>query len=379
MSNGVAEPTSQEPLKRTPLAAIHERQGARMVEFGGWWMPVQYTSIIDEHHAVRNSAGLFDLSHMGEIQIHGSGAARFMQRLVTNDVTRLDASQALYTPMCLQSGGIVDDLVVYRQALDSFLLVVNASNIEKDRRWIEEQASPDVVVEDRSDETALLAIQGPRSLDVLSQLTDAPVAKLAFMEMLRDTDLRGVSVDIGRTGYTGELGYELFCAAEHAEALWSSVFEEVTANAGVPVGLGARDTLRLEARLLLYGNDLDETTTPLEAGIGWTVAWDKQDFVGAEALRHQRREGTTRRLVGFHMQDRAVARAHYPVFHATENIGEVTSGAPSPTLGKNIGLAYVASEHAKIGRAIDIEIRGSRHAARIVRTPFYSPQTANRA
>jgi aminomethyltransferase len=248
--------------------------------------------------------------------------------------------------------------------------VVNASNIEKDVEWIEQQASGGVAVEDRSASTALLAVQGPSSREVLAGLTEAPLGALSFMDFVPQTSLAGVGCTVARTGYTGELGYEVFCDATDVGCLWEALLDSVEARGGLPVGLGARDTLRLEARLLLYGNDIDEATTPIEAGLGWTVAWEKTDFVGAEVLRRQRREGVSRRLVGFRMDGRAIARSHYAVVAGDAVIGQVTSGAPSPTLGVNIGLAYVSSGYAKVGTGVEVEVRGRRHSARIVKTPF---------
>lgn len=359
-------------LKRTPLASVHEALGAKMIDFGGWWMPVQYSGILAEHRATRENIGLFDLSHMGEVEFRGDGALDCLQRLLTNDIARLGDGEAIYSTMCLESGGIVDDVVVYRLDARRYWVVVNASNIAKDLAWMRSQVADGVEMRDLSDETALVAVQGPASRRVLAKLTSAPLDGLAYYALLPSASVAGVSVVLARTGYTGELGYELFCRSEDAVSLWSRLNEAVGAVGGMPVGLGARDTLRLEMRYPLYGNDLDETTTPLEGGLSWAVAFDKGGFIGSDALARQRSEGLTRRLVGFRMETKGIARGHYGVFSGERRIGTVTSGAPSPTLGVNIGLAYVEPACARIGTSIEVEIREKRHAAVVVKTPFVS-------
>jgi len=360
------------PLKRTPLAAVHESLGAKMIDFGGWWMPVQYSSILAEHHATRERVGLFDLSHMGEIEVRGRGAVPSLQRLLTNDVSRLADGEALYSPMCLETGGTVDDLVVYRFDEERYGVVVNAANIAKDLSWMRAHAVEGTEIVDRSASTALLAVQGPLSRRVLETLTDAPLDGLAYYAFLCPATVGGVPVVLARTGYTGELGYELFCPAEEAVRLWNRLLEVVTRFGGLPVGLGARDTLRLEMGYPLYGNELDETTTPLEAGLGWAVAFAKGAFIGSDALARQRAEGVSRRLVGFRMETRGIARAHHEVFAGERRVGTVTSGAPSPTLGVNIGLAYVEPACRRVGTRLFVAIREKRHPAVVVKTPFVS-------
>ena len=361
-----------EKLKCTPLYHIHKKLGARLVEFGGWEMPVQYSSIIDEHLTVRSNVGIFDVSHMGEIEIRGAKSLSLIQKLITNDAARLVDGQALYTPMCTETGGIVDDLLVYRFAADRYLLVVNASNLEKGLEWIHAHGEMGAEIENRSAEIALVALQGRNAPECLQTLTDVDLAALDSYRF-ETGEVAGIPTTISRTGYTGEIGFELYVEAKHSADLWNAVYEEVTAIGGKPVGLGARDTLRLESRLCLYGNDIDKTTTPLEAGLRWTVAFDKGNFIGRDALVQQNSEGIRRRLAGFQMLDRSIARAHHAVYREDQRVGEVTSGAPAPSLNCNIGLAYLPIEMSKINAKIEIEIRGRRHPAKVVRTPFYQP------
>ena len=360
-------------LKRTPLYHLHKQLGARMTAFGGWEMPVQYSGIIDEHLAVRSNVGLFDLSHMGELELRGASALRLAQKLITNDAAgRLVDGRILYTPMCTETGGIVDDLLVYRLATDRYMLVVNASNIEKDLAWMKAHNDVGAVIEERSAETVLIAVQGQNALRVLQSHTSVDVSKIRYYWFV-EGEVCGVPAIISRTGYTGEIGFELYVSAEAGETLWQALYEATTALKGKPVGLGARDTLRLEMKYCLYGQDIDETTTPLEAGLQSAVAFDKGDFIGRTALMQQQETGVERRLVGFRMEGRGVARPHYPVYREDSAIGEVTSGAPSPSLKCNIGLAYLPVAYSKINGKVDVGIRGKRHPARIVRTPFYKP------
>ncbi len=361
-----------EKLKCTPLYHIHKKLGARLVEFGGWEMPVQYSSIIDEHLTVRSNVGIFDVSHMGEIEIRGAKSLSLIQKLITNDAAKLVDGQALYTPMCTETGGIVDDLLVYRFAADRYLLVVNASNLEKGLEWIHAHGEMGAEIENRSAEIALVALQGRNAPECLQTLTDVDLAALDSYRF-ETGEVAGIPTTISRTGYTGEIGFELYVEAKHSADLWNAVYEEVTAIGGRPVGLGARDTLRLESRLCLYGSDIDKTTTPLEAGLRWTVAFDKGNFIGRDALVRQNSEGIRRRLAGFQMLDRSIARAHHAVYREDQRVGEVTSGAPAPSLNCNIGLAYLPIEMSKINAKIEIEIRGRRHPAKVVRTPFYQP------
>ena len=357
-------------LKRTPLFNIHKQLGAQMIEFGGWEMPVQYSSIVAEHLAVRSNVGVFDLSHMGEIKVKGSGALPLIQNLITNDVSKLSDGRILYSPMCTDTGGIVDDLLVYRFSASKYMLVVNASNTDKDYDWIHSHNSSGAEISNVSDETALIALQGRNAPIILETLADVNVSAIEYYAFM-EGEVGGIPACISRTGYTGEAGFELYVAANRGEDLWN-VLHDATMNAGgKAVGLAARDTLRLEMKFCLYGNDIDETTTPLEAGLRWTVAFDKGDFSGKHALSRQRDRGIKRRLTGFRMLDRGIARSHHNVYHGDLSIGEVTSGAPSPSLGYNIGLAYLPIDWSKKKTKIDIEIRRKRHPAEVVATPFY--------
>jgi aminomethyltransferase len=358
--------------KTTPLHARHRALGARMTTFGGWEMPVQYTGISEEHRAVRTAAGLFDVSHMGEIEIAGGDALAAVQRITSNDASRLEVGHAQYSALTTPGGTPVDDLLVYRLADDHFLLVVNAANTSKNRDWIAAalETAEDAVAVDTSRRYALLALQGPRSLEILQALTAVELDALRYYAFASG-EVAGVRATISRTGYTGEDGFELFVAPQAAEAVWAALLE-AGAPAGLrPAGLGARDTLRLEASMRLYGQDIDESTTLLEAGLGWIVDWDKGDFVGREALVAQRAAGVDRRLVGFEMLDHGIARAGYDVYSHGERVGRVTSGTWAPSLGKAIGMAYVPAAESAVDTGIAVEIRGRQARARIVRMPFY--------
>jgi aminomethyltransferase len=344
-------------------------------------MPVQYANgILREHHATRAAVGVFDVCHMGEIHFRGPRAAEAVQRLVTNDVGRLAEGRAFYTVACLPSGGIVDDLIVYRLGAAHFLIVVNAANREKDAAWFREHASPLCDVTDASDETALIAFQGPLAAQALATLTALPLATLPGFGVIPSGDIAGVAVSLARTGYTAEDGFEIFCAARDAERLWDRLLEAASAVGGTPVGLGARDTLRLEGRLSLYGNDIDETTTPFEAGLGWVVKLDAGDFIGRDALRAQQAAGLTRKLAGFVMTGRGIARHGYPILdQAGAEIGRVTSGGPAPTLEKNIGLGYVPAALDVAGTPLTIDCRGKPVAAEVVKGPFYKRPSDRKA
>jgi aminomethyltransferase len=364
-----------EPLSRTPLYAQHVALGARMVPFAGWEMPVQYKGIVPEHHAVRTAVGLFDVSHMGELYFDGPTAGATLNALVTNDVGKLPVGRALYTVACNAQGTILDDLIIYRVAEQRYLVVCNASNLPKMREHFAREVAASAqacTFSDRSAETALLALQGPRALDVLTALG----AGTQLLELTRfgvgSGQLAGVDVTVARTGYTGEDGYELFCAGAAAPQLWAAAIDAGRASELEPIGLGARDTLRLEARLSLYGHEIDDTTNPLEAGLGWVVKFDKGEFLGRGALLIAKAQPAARKLVGFEMMGRGIARQGYPILDASgANIGSVTSGAPSLSLGKNIGLGYVPPAHASIGSQFGIEIRGKVTPAQVVATPFY--------
>jgi aminomethyltransferase len=357
-------------LKRTPLNAVHRRMGASMVPFGGWDMPVQYSGILEEHRAVRGTAGLFDISHMGEIEFRGPGALAAVQRLVTNDASRLQVGQVQYAALCYDKGTFVDDLTVYKLADDHYMFTVNASNIDKDYQWIRDHVTGEVEVRNISDDTALLALQGPQAPKILQKLTPVDLSGIKYYWFQPGKVLDAEAL-ISRTGYTGEDGFEIYVAAGKAEALWHRLLEEGRPSGILPVGLGARDTLRLEAKMALYGNDIDDKHTVLEADLAWIVKFEKGDFLGRGDLEKQQAAGLARKLVGFEMVGRGIARSHYKVVTNGREIGEVTSGGPSPTLGKNIGLAYVPIAHAAIGTEMDILIRGEPVRAKIVPTPFY--------
>jgi aminomethyltransferase len=342
-------------------------------------MPVNYPAgIIEEHKATRQAVGLFDVCHMGEIHFRGPGATLAVQHLVTNDAAALRDGRAMYAVACHETGGIVDDLIVYRIAADHILIVVNASNIEKDYRHFVDHAGSLCRIDNESERTGLIAFQGPKAAAALAGLTKANLATLPSFALLTGCQVAGRPVSIARTGYTGEDGFEIFCAPEDAEPLWNALLEAAGNVAGKPVGLGARDTLRLEARLSLYGNDLDDTTTPLEAGLGWVVKLDKGDFIGKQALLRQRAAGLPRKLVGFEMRERGIARHGYGISDVTSGcrLGIVTSGTLGPTVGKNIGMGYVPPSHAEPGTRIVIDCRGKPAQAEVIKGPFYRRKAA---
>jgi aminomethyltransferase len=359
--------------RRTPLYETHKRLGAKLIDFGGWWLPVSYaTGIIDEHRTTRAAVGVFDVCHMGEIHFRGARAAEAVQRLVTNDVGKLGDGAALYTVACWPTGGIVDDLIVYRVAADHYLLVVNAANVEKDFRWFKENVGTWCDVVDASADTGLIAFQGPGAKHALQTLTKVPLGDLPRMKFVAERDVASIPAWIARTGYTAEDGFELFCRASETPALWDRLLEAAAAIGGKPVGLGARDTLRLEGKLSLYGNDLTDETTPLEADLAWVVKLDGADFIGKDALVKQRAEGPKRKLVGFEMTGRGIARHGYAIHDAAGGkIGEVTSGGPAPTVEKNIGMGYVPAGMTAPGTQLQIDCRGKMVTAEIVKGPFY--------
>jgi aminomethyltransferase len=366
------EQATAAPLKKTPLNARHRASGAKMVPFSGWDMPVEYSGIVAEHTAVRTRAGLFDVSHMGEIEIAGRDALGAVQRIVSNDASRLAVGQAQYSGLLTPQGTFVDDLLVYRLAPMHFLLVVNAGNIAADYEWIVEhiKAVGDAVAVDASSRYALLAVQGPAAVETLQPLTGVDLAGLKYYWFAHG-EVAGVRGTISRTGYTGEDGFEVFVPPQAADRVWQAILQSGQAADVIPCGLGARDTLRLEAAMRLYGNDIDETTTVLEADLDWIVGWKKADFVGAEALRRQKAEGVTRRIVGFEMVERGIARHGYPVYVGDSPAGIVTSGTQTPFLKKAIGMAYLPVEHAAVDSEFDVDIRGRRTRARVVPLPFY--------
>jgi aminomethyltransferase len=360
-------------LKRTPLFSAHLAAGARMVPFGGWEMPVQYRGIVEEHRAVRNAVGCFDVSHMGEFEVEGPGALATLQRLTTNDVAALEIGQVQYSVLCHPHGGIVDDLTVYRLAGERYMLTVNASNIDKDWAHVTAGTEPGARWRNVSDATGLIAVQGPRAEALVGRLADVDVTRIGYYRFAGG-EVAGITALISRTGYTGEDGFELYVAAGDTERVWSALLENGRADGAMPIGLGARDTLRLEMRYALYGNDLDDTTNPLEAGLGWVVKPAKGDFLGREAIERVRAAGPTRRLVGLEMTEPAVARHGYPVVKAGAPIGVVTSGSYGPSVERYIAMAYVASAHAAVGTELAVEIRGQARGARVVKTPFHPPR-----
>ncbi len=359
-------------LKRTPLYEQHRALGARMVEFGGWEMPVQYSGIVEEHQAVRTHAGLFDVSHMGEFKVEGADAQAFLQYLVPNDVTRLAVHQALYTQLCRPNGGVIDDMLIYRIADQQYMLVVNAANIEQDLAWVQGQAThfQHVTISNQSETTALLALQGPLAQQILQPLTELDLAAIRYYHCAPG-NISGVSCIVSRTGYTGEDGFELYCAPVDVVKLWDTLLMVGKSHGLLPAGLGARDTLRLEASFCLYGHELDEQTNPLEARLGWTVKLNVGNFIGRDTLVKVKETGPARLLVGIELIERGVPRSGYALYEGEQKIGTLTSGSYGPTVGKSIGMGYVEASRAIVGRQIQVEIRGKRVAAQIVALPFY--------
>ena len=395
MSSPSAEhgPEAKGALKRTPLYELHKRLGAKLVEFGGWEMPVQYTSIMDEHLAVRKSAGIFDISHMGEVMVSGGGAEGFLNYALTNDIRKLAVGQGQYTLMCNERGGVIDDLYAYRIGDEEYLLIINASRIDADTAWLGQQLTTfagrdKVKLENISDEMAAVAIQGPRVVEFIDKLFAGRTRGGTMAAKPSDLKKNEIGIwawgestggeleaYVSRTGYTGEDGFEVVLYGSEAEDFWLSLLSEGHASCVQSCGLGARDTLRTEVCYPLYGNDLNETTTPIEAGLGFFVALDKGEFIGRAVLAEQKAKGVARKLVAFKMTDKcAPPRPHYPIWSAADSagpIGEVTSGTQSPSLGIGIGLGYVKTEFAKPGTLIEIEIRGKRAPAMVVPKPIY--------
>jgi aminomethyltransferase len=358
-------------LKRTPLYEAHVSIGARIVEFAGWQMPVQYSGHIQEHMAVREAAGLFDVSHMGEIEVRGPDALALVQRISTNDASKLEDNQVQYSTMINETGGVIDDLLVYRLNADSFLLVVNAGTSDSDFDWITRHADElKVEVHNTSAAFALLALQGPKAERILQSLTDHMLDRIPYY-WSQQVSVDGVTCRVSRTGYTGEDGFEILCDSAQARRLWNRLLITGGDQGLIPCGLAARNTLRLEVAFRLYGHDMDETTTPLEAGLGWVVKLAKGDFIGRDALLKQKADGLKRKLAGFEVLDRAPARDGYPVVIGDQQVGAVTSGSPSPSLKKNIGLGYFPTDYATVGTEFSVVIRGRNVPARVVETPFY--------
>ncbi len=357
-------------LKRTALNAVHKASGGRMVEFGGWEMPVEYSSITREHLAVRAAAGLFDVSHMGEIEVKGPEALALLQWVTSNDVSRLKDFQAQYSALMYPQGSAVDDCIVHRLGSHHYLLCVNASNTDKDFNWIVQNNSFDAEVRNVSAEYTQLALQGPRSVEILVHLTNADLAALRYYWFCY-AKCCGVDGLLARTGYTGEDGFEFYFRPTESERVWNQFMEAGKPAGLIPVGLGARNTLRLEAGYALYGHELDEETTLLEANLGWIVKLDKGDFIGRSALLNQREQGIRKKLIGFEMVDRGIARDGYDVLVDGQAVGRVTSGTHAPFLKKSVGLAFVRPQTAEVGREIEIDIRGKAGRARQVPLPFY--------
>jgi aminomethyltransferase len=358
-------------MKKTAFNNIHKQLGAKLVEFAGYEMPVQYEGIISEHKAVRESVGVFDVSHMGEVEIRGNDAFAFVQKLTTNDVSKLSKGKIQYSSMCYENGGVVDDLLVYHCG-DYFMLVINASNIDKDIAWMKKNAFGDVEIKDITDDTSLLAIQGKNANNTLQKLTDTDLSKIEYYHF-EFGKMAGQDVIISHTGYTGEkICFEIYMNSDvkKSEDMWNAIFDAGKEFNIKPIGLGARDTLRLEYAFRLYGNDMDENSHPIEAGLGWITKLDKGDFIGRDAILKAKEAGLKRKLVGFIINDRAVARHGHEVWSGDKKVGFVASGSPSPMLGKNIGLAYVDEGFNKIGSEIEIMIRDKRVKAEIVKTPF---------
>ncbi|MFZ3590310.1 glycine cleavage system aminomethyltransferase GcvT [Bacillus sp. DJP31] len=359
-------------LKRTPLFDSYLEHGAKTIDFGGWDLPVQFSSIKEEHEAVRTLAGLFDVSHMGEIEVKGTGSLDYLQKMMTNDVSKLVDGKAQYTAMCYENGGTVDDLLVYKKSDHDYLLVVNASNIEKDYEWLHSHVFGEVELTNVSDDTAQLAIQGPLAERILQKLTATPLNEIGFFSFKEGVEINGIEALVSRTGYTGEDGFEIYCKKEDAASLWKLILENGKEEGILPCGLGARDTLRFEANLALYGQELSKDISPLEAGIGFAVKLQKEaDFIGKDALVQQKENGLPRKLVGLEMIDKGIPRHGYEVFSGDQSIGFVTTGTQSPTLKKNIGMALLEIPYTELDQEVEVQIRSKRLKAKVVSTPFY--------
>jgi len=365
-------------LKKSPLHSEHVRLNAKFTEFAGWTLPLEFEGTLKEHRAVRETAGVFDVSHMGEIIVEGPDAVRYADFLVTNDVIHLKPGQACYTPMCNEEGGILDDLIVYKLSTEKVMLVVNAANTEKDFHWIESHTSDfDVEVHDASKSFALIAFQGPKAEELLQPLSSVKLSQIPYYSFTYGR-ISGVPCMISRTGYTGEDGFEFYVKPDAAVALWRRLHDTVKTGGGTLCGLGARDTLRLEAGYLLYGNDMDESVTPLEAGLSWTVKFEKGAFIGREALLMKKEKGVEKRLRGLIVEGKGIPRSGDLVVVSEEEVGTVTSGSFSPVLGRAVALAYVKREHAKEGTTVEIVTKRKRLKAKIVRPPFHRGSVKSR-
>lgn len=365
-------------LKKTPLNEAHRKLGGKMVDFGGWDMPVQYPAgVIAEHIATRTNAGLFDVSHMGEIFVEGADAIEFVNRLTTNDVTKLVDGQAQYSALCYENGTVVDDLLVYRFDQDKLLLVVNAGTTEKDWKWItSHKRGENITLTNASADWCQIAVQGPKALEIAQKFTGVNLSEIKYYHFTVDR-FDGVDAIISRTGYTGEDGFEIYADAKFAVRLWNKILKTGdfgTPEGILPCGLAARNTLRLESAMSLYGHELSDEITPLEAGLGWITKLQKGSFIGSDKLAIQKEVGITRKIVGFEMKEPGIARDDFEIYINDEKVGYVTSGSPAPFLKKNIGLAYLPLEFAKAGQEIKIDVRGKRLLAEVVPTPFYKRQ-----
>ncbi|WP_017755752.1 glycine cleavage system aminomethyltransferase GcvT [Calidifontibacillus oryziterrae] len=363
-------------LKRTPLFPLYQEHGAKTIDFGGWDLPVQFSSIKEEHEVVRTKAGLFDVSHMGEIEVTGTDSLAFLQKVMTNDIRKVKNGGALYTAMCYENGGTVDDLLVYKKADNDYLLVVNAANTEKDYEWLQKHSFGNVEVKNASVEIAQLALQGPLAEEILGKLTSFDLSEIKYFRFADEVEIAGIQTLISRTGYTGEDGFEIYCSESEAPKLWRAILETGSELGVQPIGLGARDTLRFEATLALYGQELSADISPLEAGIGFAVSLTKDvDFIGKTALLKQKEQGLERKLVGIEMVERGIPRHGYKVYSGEKEIGVVTSGTQAPTLNKSLGLVLLKSEFSEVGTEVHIEIRPNKFAkAKVVSTPFYKRQ-----
>lgn len=363
---------SSESLKKTPLNEVHRALGGKMVDFGGWDMPVQYPAgVIEEHMRTRTAAGLFDVSHMGEIWVEGPDAISFINSITTNDVSKLVDGQAHYSAFPNEEGGVVDDLLVYRFGPEKLLLVVNAGTTEKDWAWINSRkTNENVSLRNASADYCQIAVQGPKALEIAQSLTDVNLSEIKYYHF-KEGVFDGVESIISRTGYTGEDGFEVYAPRDHAAKLWNDIMNAGEAHGILPCGLAARNTLRLESAMSLYGHELSDTITPLEANLGWICKIDKGDFVGKEILAKQKAEGLKRKLIGFEMTAPGIARDEYEIYVGDQKVGYVSSGSPAPYLKKNIGLGFVPVEFANIGQEITIDVRGKKIAAKVVQTPFY--------
>lgn len=356
-------------LKKTPLYDHHVALKAKMIDFNGWSMPVFYSGIIAEHQWVRNACGLFDVSHLGQMIVKGDKARQFLQTRITNDMNKLSDGRILYTLLCDEAGFILDDLLIYQIRSNEYCVVVNAANQETDCKAFEKYAPAEVELANESDHRGCLAVQGPKAETVLNEILKVDLRSMAYYQFCQ-LSLNGELAIVSRSGYTGEDGFEVFAANKAIVNLWEDLMRFYSENTLRPIGLGARNTLRLEAGNALYGSDIDDKTTPLEAGLGWAISWEKGAFVGRDVLLRQKKSGTLRKLVGFKMLGRQIAREHYPVFKEGKKIGLVTSGSFGPSLGCNIGMAYVDTEHSSVGNRAHVSVHGTLAEAEIVKRPF---------